>query len=876
MSKRVFTWCALYFGGGRLRFSDAAADGVGMPFVHVREPCYLPGPAGGEQAMQSFFRNMVSKLRQGYQQANTWAQPGFQWLGRQYDKIAQYYRTHPRARRWSIILGPPAFAGFILLLAVWIEIPSKRQLRNIQNQVASEVYSADSVLLGRYYIQDRTEVGYNDIALVAIKALVATEDVRFYEHEGVDYVSLGRVLVKSIFMQDESAGGGSTLTQQLAKNLYPRKRYWMLSMLMNKLREIITAARLEDIYNKQQLVTMYLNTVPFGDNVFGIEAAAQRFYSRSAHDLTPDQAAVLIGMLKATYYYNPRLFPERALKRRNVVLSQMVKYKAMAAAQADTLKKLPIELNYNKITHHQGLAPYFREYLKAELLTWCKNNTREDGTPYNLYTDGLKIYTTLDSRLQQYAEKAVAQQMAEIQQQFFDHWGKEKPWTGREEVLEEAIHRSSRYQRLKEKGMEEDEIMETLQKRIPMKLFSWDGVQEAVVSPIDSIIHHLQYLNAGFLAMEPASGQVKAWVGGIDHDFYQYDHVKLTTKRQVGSIFKPIVYAMAVEEGIEPCELVPASQQTYIDKEGDKWTPKNMQNDYQVRYTMRGGLAYSVNTVSVKLIVKAGVEKTMALARNMGIVSEMPDVPSIALGSSSISLMEMTAAYACFANQGVSTFPYYIQTIQDLDGKLYSDFKPHDVGKQVMSKETAQIVTQMLKTVVHEGTASRIRWKYGVYNDLAGKTGTTQANADGWFMAITPKLVMGSWVGADDARIRFRYSKLGQGSNTALPITGYFMKQVNEDPHYKAVTDATFPPLPTSLQPRLDCDLYEIDDDLKLQIERMIFVRDSTLQADTLAKPKEDSFLEMIYKRKQRMLRASQHRDSLQLLRDMLDTEIGG
>ncbi|MBL7857350.1 MAG: transglycosylase domain-containing protein [Cyclobacteriaceae bacterium] len=787
------------------------------------------------------------------------------WLRREFLKTADYLGSHPADRKRAIIFGPVGFFFLVLFFVVLFETPSIRKIKNIRNQVASEVYSADSVLLGRYYIQDRTEVKYEDIAPVIFDALISTEDVRFYQHTGVDFKSLGRVLVKSIFLQDESSGGGSTLTQQLVKNLYPRKRYWILSMLINKMREVITASRLEIIYTKKELITLYLNTVPFSDNAFGIQTAALRFYSTTADSIRTDQAAVLIGMLKATTSYNPRLFPDRALQRRNVVLAQMVKNNVLSEDKADSLKALPIELRYNRTTHHHGLAPYFREYLKAELLTWCKNNRNDDGEEYNLYTDGLKIYTTLDSRLQHYAEQAVAQQMAEVQKQFFDHWGKEKPWKGKEEVLEEAIHRSSRYKVLKEQGLSDEEILIEMEKPIPMKLFSWQGVQEAVVSPVDSIVHHLQYLNAGFLAMEPSTGMVKAWVGGIDHDFFQYDHVKTSTKRQVGSIFKPIVYATAIEAGIAPCDLIPAGQQTYIDKEGEKWTPRNMQNDYQVQYTMRGGLAYSVNTIAVKLIDKAGVDNTIAMARKMGITSELPDVPSIALGSSSISLMEMTTAFACFANQGMSTNPYYISSITDQYGKMYSNFKSTQPVQQAMASATAQLVTALLKTVVHEGTAARIRWKYGVLNDMGGKTGTTQSNADGWFMAITPGLVMGSWVGADDPRIRFRSSKLGQGSNTALPITGYFLSQLNKDTNFRTVTDARFAQLPALLQQKLDCDLYELSDELKYRIQLMAFKRDSLMRADTLAVIPDESFLETIYKRKMKMIRAQELRDSLRI-----------
>ncbi len=796
---------------------------------------------------------------------NVWARPYLRKADSIYEQLNEYFNTHPRAKLTVKIAGPPLAFIFLLLFIVWIETPSNRELRSIQNQVASEIYSADSVLIGRYYLQDRTEVTFEGISPAVIDALIATEDVRFYNHSGVDYRSLGRVLVKSILQRDESSGGGSTLTQQLAKNLYPRRRYWIFPMLLNKLREVRIAIRLEDIYSKKELLTLYLNTVPFADNVFGIEAAADRFYSKSAKDLTVDQAAMLVGMLKATHSYNPRLFPDRSMKRRNVVLSQMLKFKKLSTAEADSFKVKPIELAYNKISHHQGLAPYFREHLKAELLTWCNNNEKEDGTPYNLYTDGLKIFTTIDSKLQVYAEKAVVQQMTEIQKVFFDHWGNQKPWKGKEEVLDQAIKRSSRYKQLKSQELPEEEILKELEKPIPMTLFTWQGEKDAITSPIDSIIHHLQYLNAGFLAVEPSSGSIKAWVGGIDHDFFQFDHVKTSTKRQVGSIFKPIVYAMAIEKGANPCDFLSAERQTYIDKEGEKWTPRNSQNDYEVEYSMKGALAYSINTIAVKLIEKAGVLNTVTLAKNMGITSDMPEVPSISLGSSNISLMEMTAAYSCLANEGVAIAPYFLNNITDLNGKVFDNFKPVTDKAQVMKKVTAQLITSMLRTVVQEGTASRLRWRYGVYTDVAGKTGTTQSNADGWFIAMTPKLVIGTWVGADDPRIRFRTTELGQGSNTALPITAYFLQQVNKDAKYSSLSKATFPPLAEPLQARLDCDLYELTDSLSVRIEKIIFKRDSIMKSDSLAKPPE-SFLQMLYERKVKMLKATQQLDSIKML----------
>lgn len=775
-----------------------------------------------------------------------------------YRAFQGYLGRHAHVRLALGVTGVLSSLLLVFFLFILAQTPSKEELAVVKNAVASEVYSADSVLLGRYFTQDRTEVKYEDISPRLIDALIATEDIRFFRHHGIDYRSLGRVLVKTILLQDESSGGGSTITQQLAKNLFPRKSYWIASMLINKFREAVIAMRLESIYSKKEILALYLNTIPFGENTYGIQAAAKRFFSTAAKNLTLEQAGVLVGMLKATHYYNPRLFPKRARDRRNVVFSQMVRYGYVKENEADRLKVKPVRLAYRRTTFHEGLAPYFREQVKAELMRWCSQHTKPDGSYFNLYTDGLKIYTTIDSRLQQYAEQAVSRQMADIQKVFFDHWGRTKPWTGREEIVMDAVRRSNRYKTLKEQGLSEKEIMKVFNTRIPIRLFTWQGEKEVEATPLDSVRHHLQYLNAGFLAVEPATGRVQAWVGGINHDFFQYDHVRESTKRQVGSIFKPIVFATAIEKGISPCELIPAERETYVNGEGEEWTPRNSNYDYDVSYTMGGALAYSVNTVSVKLIERAGVENTIDLARRLGITSDMEADPSISLGSSAISMMEMAGAYGALVNDGVLNYPYFIESIRDRRGNVYRDFKPRASGRRAMSSETAQLVRYMLQGVVREGTASRLRWRYQIMNDVAGKTGTTQENADGWFMAATPGLVIGTWVGADDPRIRFRSTYLGQGSNTALPMVAYFLEKINKDRRYEELVKAKFPDLPYSLRRRLNCDLYELDDDLLKNIERTVWQRDSIIQSDTLSAPPPETYLQMLYRRKMRIMLASQ------------------
>jgi penicillin-binding protein 1A len=807
-----------------------------------------------QRFLRRFFLAVRAQLSDGYKRSHPRLKLLHAWAVRKY----RYLKTHPKTTAGLMMVAVPSFMLILLLSVVLSDVPGVRDLRAIQNPIASEVYTSDSVLIGRYFVQDRTQVQYDEISPLVIDALIATEDVRFYRHNGVDIRSLGRVLVKSILLQDESAGGGSTITQQLAKNLYPRRDYWLLPMLVNKVREAVIAKKIETIYSKKEILTLYLNTIPFGDNTYGIQAAAQRFFSRNARDLSLDQAAVLIGMLKATHNYNPRLFPKNSLARRNVVLAQMQKYRLLAAPLKDSLQQLPLNLRYKVIEQKEEIAPYFKEYVKSYIQKWCEQNVRPDGSHYDLYSDGLKIYTTIDSRLQSYAERAVARQMQTLQKQFSDHWGKEKPWKDNESIVFDALRRTSRYRKLKDQNFSEKEILAELSKPVYTRLFTWEGPKEAEISPIDSIRHHLQFLNAGFLAMDPASGEVKAWVGGINHDFFQYDHVKVSTKRQVGSIFKPVVYAAALEQGVSPCELIPAGQETYIDEEGQLWTPRNMQYDYQVEYSMKGALTYSVNTVSVKLINRAGIENTIRLARDMGVNSEIPDVPSIALGSSALSLFEMTAVYACIANEGISSYPFFVSKIIDRQGNVFNNFKPKISGKRAMSRETAMMVRHMLQSVVQEGTASRLRWKYGIYNDVAGKTGTTQSNADGWFMAMTPHLVIGSWVGADDPRIRFRSTLLGQGSNTALPMVAYFIKDINNDQTYEQLSAARFGMLPYRLRQDLACDLYEINENLWNQIERTVYSRDSLMQADSLAKPPPETFLQTLYKRKRRILLASQ------------------
>jgi penicillin-binding protein 1A len=702
----------------------------------------------------------------------------------------------------------------VLVLLVWTgmfgDIPSKKELTSISHQVATEVYSADSVLLGRYYWQERSTVPANEITPSLKNALVATEDARFYKHGGIDTRSLLRVFFKGVILQKESAGGGSTLTQQLAKNLYPRKRYALLSMPINKIREMIIARRIENAYSKDEILALYLNTVPFGDNVYGVKTAADRFFSSAVKNLSADQAAVLVGMLKATHRYNPRLFPDRAKLRRNVVLAQMEKYNFLTEEEKKIFQQKPLALRYNKVTHNTGLAPYFREYIKNDLLKWCAAHERPDGKAYNLYTDGLKIYTTIDSRIQRYAELAMQSHMKELQKKFVRQVSKRTL----DEVIKGNIVKLAQYKRWKEQGLSEKEILAEMKKPGFRKIFTWDGGKEKEISAYDSLAHHLQFLQAGLLALEPQSGDVKAWVGGIDHEFFQFDHVKESTKRQIGSTFKPIVYAAALEKGVDPCEYVSGRQTSYSNMED--WTPKNStQETYDKKYSMEGGLAGSVNTVSVKVLEKAGISRAILTANKMGIKSDLPNVPSIALGSPAISMIEMVSAYGVFANDGKVVKPKFVTSITDTHNTVIEKFEVEEAESEeedrALSEETCDMMIHMLQRVVNEGTGSSLRARYGLPNDIAGKTGTTQANTDGWFIGITPKLVIGAWVGADDPRMHFRSTSLGQGSSTALPIVAKFLQYANKDKALQNFTKAKFSPISPTLLQRLDCDLEQSD-----------------------------------------------------------------
>ena len=700
-------------------------------------------------------------------------------------------------------------SGFYYLVAwgVFGPIPVTKEILNYKNSTASEIYSADGVLLGKYFLQERTNATFEDLPTHLINALIATEDIRFYHHQGVDFQSLVRVAIKTLLLGDRSSGGGSTITQQLAKNLFPRTNEGWFSLPVSKVKEMIIAGRIEEAFDKSDILTLYLNTVSFGNNAYGIETASVRFFNKKPIELEIEESAVLVGMLKATTLYDPKRNPEKSRTRRDVVFGQMERYGYLTSEESDSLKTLTLEIKFTLTTHNEGIATYFREYLRNEIQNWTRANQHENGDSFNLYTDGLKIYTTIDSKLQGYAEKAVSGHMKNLQSTFNKHWEGSRPWSKNKQTLIGAIHKSPRYKRLKDQGLSEKEIQEKFKQPYLMKIFTWDGEKEVEMSPLDSVKHYLYFLNAGFMAMDPEDGSILAWVGGINHKYFKYDHVNKSTRRQVGSIFKPVVYAAALENGVKPCDFVSSKRVTYTNF--DDWSPGNSNEDYDGYYSVQGALTHSVNTVSVKVLKRTRIENAVAMAKSMGIESEIPEVPSIALGTPNLSLYEMVGAYCSFVNKGKKVVPRYLDRIETQDGELLEDFNPDSPQKRAMSERTAELMRQMLRQVVDKGTAQRLRSKYQLSNDIAGKTGTTQSHADGWFIGMTPKLVAGAWVGSDDPNIHFRTITYGQGAAMALPIWGLFMQQVNKDRELSDLRNAKFKTPSYPLNDLLDCVDYK-------------------------------------------------------------------
>ncbi len=728
-------------------------------------------------------------------------------------------------------------------------MPTFEELENPKTNLASEAFSADGNLLGKFYLQNRSFVLYKQLSPNIINALIATEDSRFKDHAGIDGKSLIRVFYGVI--TGHTKGGGSTVTQQLAKNLFPRDTTTYHSKLkkishlaLTKFKEWVTAIKLERNYTKDEILTMYLNTVTFGSETFGIKSAARTFFNTSPDSLKIQEAALLVGLLKAPTYYSPLLHPDRSRNRRNVVLRQMEKYDYITAAQYDSISVLPLELKFQVQNHRQGLATYFREYLRQMLTAkkpdksryfdmqaffedslewetnpaygWCNKNKSPDGTYYNLYRDGLKIYTTIDSRMQQYAENAVKDHLKnDLQKTFFrEQKGRKKApfaWNVSykqiKRLMESSMKRSDRYHRLKKQGLSFDSIKVIFKKPVPMKIFSWDGYIDTVLSPWDSIRYSKYYLQAGLMSMEPSTGYVKAYVGGIDFRYFQYDHVKVA-KRQVGSTFKPFLYTLAMQEGYSPCYKVPNVSVTFELPEGKTWSPKNadVTKHEGKMVSLKWGLANSVNNLSAWLMKQFSPEAVIKIAQNMGIVSHIDPYPSICLGTPDISLYEMVGAFNTFPNRGIYVKPIFVTKIEDKNGTVIQTFIAPQ--HEAMNEKTAFLMINLMEGVVNQGTSVRLRYKYGFKNQIGAKTGTTQNQSDGWFIAYVPRLSTGIWVGGEDRGIHFRGIRYGQGANMALPIWALYMKQVYADSTLGYSMDEKFVK-PQSFNMNLDCKQYD-------------------------------------------------------------------
>jgi penicillin-binding protein 1A len=692
--------------------------------------------------------------------------------------------------------------------------PSLDKLQNPQLDQPSALYTADGVLLGRYYRENRSPVPYKKISPFVVKALIATEDVRFNKHSGIDV----KGLFSAFFSVLQGDGrGASTLSQQLAKNLYKTRQKQsegilyhvpFVKTLVIKTKEWLTAIKLERLYTKQEILTLYLNTVDFGSNAYGIKTASRTFFDTSPDSLSIQEAALLIGLLKAPTQYSPILNPKNAVNRRNVVFSQMVKYGVLTSAQKDSLSKLPLKLDYHVETHIDGADTYFRGSMNKFLSEWCEENG------FDLYTSGLKIYTTIDSRIQAHAEKAVAEQVKFQQGLFNSQWGNENPWrdqSGKEiaNFIETVAKRTEYYKYLKEKYKNnQDSIDYWMNKPKTMKVFSWNGEKEMVMSSMDSIRYYKKFLQAGMMSMDPFTGHIKAWVGGIDYKYFKYDHVK-QGKRQPGSTFKPFVYTAAIDNGWSPCDEIQDKMVTIkYEENGEKkeWTPKNADWVYSGRnMTLRHALGRSINTVTAQLTEKVTPEKVVEYAKKMGINSDIKPVPSVGLGSSDVNIYDMVSAYAIFANQGIWTEPMLITRIEDRYGNILHQFTPNQ--KRVLSPETAWLMLYMLKGGIEEplGTSQNL-WSFNVFgnnNEFAAKTGTSSNQSDAWFMAITKDLVSGVWFGADDRSIHFR-SMLGEGARTALPIFGTYIEKLYADKDLD-ITRGPLPKAPAYVKKKYYC-----------------------------------------------------------------------
>ncbi len=689
------------------------------------------------------------------------------------------------------------FLFFFFLSIGWIgDMPRFEDIENPHSLQATEVISDDGEVLGYIGFENRSNVTYDQLSPNLVNALIATEDVRFYNHSGIDARSLFRVLFKTVLGRHGSSGGGSTITQQLAKNLYNMREVNVRrGTVFSKLSEWVVAVKLEHNYSKQEIITMYFNTVDFGSNSFGVKTAAKTFFDKTPTELDVDEAAVLVGLLKAPTTYSPVLHPDNAKERRDVVLGQMNRYGYLSDDSLVIYKEKPIDMSrYTPQTHNDGLAPYLREYLRAYMKDWCKHHRKPNGDYYDVHKDGLKIYTTIDSRMQRYAEQAVREHFSKEIQPAFERELKARkgnPFCDisadqQEKFLTQAMKNSDRYRNLKADGMSQKEIREAFNEKVRMRVFTWKGTKDTIMSPWDSLIYCKKFLNAGLMSVEPGTGYVRAYVGGINYRFFKYDNVQ--SHRQVGSTFKPFVYTMALQDlGMYPCTEVPNSEVCFEVWGQPDWCPKNSSHEREGEMvTLKWALAHSINWVSAYLMKQGSPEQVVDIARKMGVKSPIDAVPAIAVGTPEITVAEMAAAMATFANKGEYVEPIFITRIEDNKGMVLERFTPK--RSEALSEATAYMMLELMKGVVQSGTGVRLNYKYHLdqYSTaIAGKTGTTQNNSDCWFVGITPKLATAVWTGGELRSIHFRNMTYGQGAAMALPIFGLYMEKIYRDPKIK-------------------------------------------------------------------------------------------
>ena len=772
--------------------------------------------------------------------------------------------TKKKIIRWFwILFTVPVVLVISLIALVWAlaDIPSFEELENPDSKLATQVIAEDGEILTTFHIENRSYVSYEELSPNLVNAAIATEDSRFYRHSGIDFESLARVLVKTLLGGSSSQGGGSTITQQLAKTLYPRDDMGgsMFKMVWTKLKEWVTAVKLERSYTKDEIMNMYMNQVFFGSNAYGIKAAAQTFFSKAPVDLTIEEAATLVGMVNKPTRYNPALNPERSLERRNLVISRMEQNGFISKEERDSIQQIPITLSYQVQDHNAGIGPYFRDMLRRTMNAkepkrssynqyedyvvdsllwaddafygWLNKNTKADGSKYNLDRDGLRIYTTINYKMQKYAEEAVAEHLGKDLQKTFDRhvrWNRNKPFASDvtpemiDQLMKQARRWSDRYRIMKNNGASEKDIAKSFSEPVKMRLFSWNkkGYVDTVMTPDDSIKYYKGHLRAAFMAIEPNTGHIKAYVGGPNYRYFKYDNVR-QGKRQVGSTIKPFLYTLAMQEGMSPCDKVVNVPQTFM--VGDTtWTPKSIDNDEWIgqTVTLKWGLTKSSNNISAYLMKQYGPEAMVEMMRKMGVGSYLDAVNPLCVGSADISVYEMVSAYNTFPSKGVYVEPIFVTRIEDSMGNVLGEF--NNKKKEAISNYTAYLMANLMQGVVNSGTGVRLRAKYALKGEIAGKTGTTNDQSDGWFIGYTPSLTAGVWVGAEDRQVHFESLSLGGGSNMALPIWGIFMQKVLEDGTLGVYeTDRFVKPMGMELD--LNCDGSDADAMVRAEEEEDYF-----------------------------------------------------